>query len=691
MASSIHANTSHSMLSEGEPERSPPSSPPPSRCRHRTSDGNDAAPQCGLPSCAAEGTKRCQSCNAMHYCSKDHQRSHWKVHKVECRGGKAKGASAGGGGAAAGAPRVKNAGEAGGDARGSLSAAGGVAESGKDRDPARSADRHVAGGATADSWLGLNACWGFDHRTADRHVGQTTRARHEMLRGHMMGEDDFDIHVSPIGARRWPALLFALGSEGEPYDDDAAKLALGAPGLDVNERDEGGRSALWCQCSMGRSRNVALLLADARVDPNLADSDGYTPLYIAANLGEDRCVAHLLADRRLNVNQADSPGKQTPLSIAANQGHDRGVELLLSDPRVNVNQANLEGHTPLYTAVHLGEIRCVELCLAHPRVDVNQADANGNTPLHVAANLGNIACLELLLADERIDVCRTNATGQTPLSHACYEMRESIGKIGAHDNADPARGLVLILRSRRVTDQCLRDTIADWDMPTDRDIARAEYGIEPLSRDQRTARMVIPVLVAQLKGERRWCAYCLKLTLDKDIDLCSQCHQVGYCRPLTKMQLRRMPHEEQERRRKLHCQTLHWKAEGGHKKDCKRWAKEKAEAEEGKARGEEEEDDDEERSIQGGVDGRSVREGGGRGGHSFLSSAPHSRGYSSAPSRTRRLAPRSAWPSREAATTENNTDNNMEGKVGGGNAGAAGRGEEEGKKKKKGKKRGAGR
>ena len=45
--------------------------------------------QCGLPSCAATGTKRCTSCKAAYYCSQQHQRSHWKVHKVKCRGGTA--------------------------------------------------------------------------------------------------------------------------------------------------------------------------------------------------------------------------------------------------------------------------------------------------------------------------------------------------------------------------------------------------------------------------------------------------------------------------------------------------------------------------------------------------------------------------------------------------------------------------
>ena len=51
--------------------------------------------QCGLPSCVATGTKRCAACKAMYYCSRDHQRSHWNVHKGECCAGKSKRTSGG--------------------------------------------------------------------------------------------------------------------------------------------------------------------------------------------------------------------------------------------------------------------------------------------------------------------------------------------------------------------------------------------------------------------------------------------------------------------------------------------------------------------------------------------------------------------------------------------------------------------
>ena len=42
---------------------------------------------------------KCAACGAVWYCSRAHQRGHWKAHKVECRGGKAKGRAIGAGGA----------------------------------------------------------------------------------------------------------------------------------------------------------------------------------------------------------------------------------------------------------------------------------------------------------------------------------------------------------------------------------------------------------------------------------------------------------------------------------------------------------------------------------------------------------------------------------------------------------------
>ena len=78
------------------------------------------------------------------------------------------------------------------------------------------------------------------------------------------------------------------------------------------------------------------------------------------------------------------------------------------------------------------------------------------------------------------------------------------------------------------------------------------------------ARLIVPVLEAQLKGERRWCAYCLKLTPDANLDLCGACKQVGYCQQYV---LEEMALPDQ-----MPCHVKHWKS--GHKKECARYQEE---------------------------------------------------------------------------------------------------------------------
>jgi len=178
--------------------------------RAEAPEGKDVAVgktrRCGFPSCAAEGTKQCIVCKTVCYCGVEHQRGHWKAHKVECKAFAASGGGGAAGGVGAAAPEGKDAGEGGGGDAG--------------------------------------------ERTA-------TEARYDML-GATMKEDGFDIHMTPCGPKRRSALRFALGEPGEPHDEKALKLALGVPGLDVNATNDAGQSLLFIQCAYGRSRNVKL-------------------------------------------------------------------------------------------------------------------------------------------------------------------------------------------------------------------------------------------------------------------------------------------------------------------------------------------------------------------------------------------------------------------------------------------------
>ena len=200
--------------------------------------------QCGLSSCSEAAKRKCAACKSLGYCSREHQRSDWKAHKKVCQRivsaeAAASGEGAAGGGAPDAAPEGKDTG--GGD-----------------------------GGDVAEQ--------------------PTFVARHATLRA-MMEKDAFGINTTRCGPRRMCALGFALGAEDDPIDEDALKLVLDAPGLNIHVTGPGGQTALWVQCSYGRSRNVELLLADGRIDPNQCSTDdGSSPLFIAANLGRDLCV-----------------------------------------------------------------------------------------------------------------------------------------------------------------------------------------------------------------------------------------------------------------------------------------------------------------------------------------------------------------------------------------------------------------
>ena len=135
--------------------------------------------------------------------------------------------------------------------------------------------------------------------------------------------------------------------------------------------------------------------------------------------------------------------------------------------------------------------------MADPRVDPNQVGGvNGETPLNVAANMGRDRCVELLLSDPRVDVSRPSARGQTPLVSACMQLMKSMDQVGAAGGNDPARTLVIMLKSRRIPKHNVEETITFMgnSMPTRRQIDAAEAGGEPLHAQQKTCRIVLPVL-----------------------------------------------------------------------------------------------------------------------------------------------------------------------------------------------------
>ena len=247
---------------------------------------------------------------------------------------------------------------------------------------------------------------------------------------------------------------------------------------------------------------------------------------------------------------------------------------------------------------------------------MNQAHKDGRTPLHIAAAFGQTGCLKLLLADPRVDVDHKDKRGGTALFNAAmffgteatavFDGSAAAGVGGAAGSGeeeqkavgDPARCLVLMLQSGRVSRKHVKDTIA---------YLSEQVKINTQSGNHRLNAgnlLALPILEFELiPGEQRWCTNCLCVQTKADqeskkkrtqvkgglplgMDRCSGCKRAFYCCD--------------------ECQLEHW--EKGHKDECKRMAEERKKEEE------EAEKEEEEGKEGGGAGGDTGGGGGGAGG-----------------------------------------------------------------------------
>ena len=251
-----------------------------------------------------------------------------------------------------------------------------------------------------------------------------------------------------------------------------------------------------------------------------------------------------------------------------------------------MNQADKDGDTPLYIAADKGQTRCLELLLK-AGADVNQTEKDGHTPLHIAS-FGQTGCLKLLLADPRVDVDHKTKNGGTALfsaamffgteATAVFDGSAAAGVGSAAGSGeeekkavgDPARCLVLMLQSGRVSRKHVKDTIA---------VLSEQAKISVRSDNDRRLNagnlLALPILEFELlPGEQRWCSNCLCVQTKGDqeskknrkqvkgglplgMDRCSGCKRAFYCCD--------------------ECQLEHWKK--GHKDECKRMAEERVKEE----------------------------------------------------------------------------------------------------------------
>ncbi|KAL9667363.1 hypothetical protein QQ045_001717 [Rhodiola kirilowii] len=164
--------------------------------------------------------------------------------------------------------------------------------------------------------------------------------------------------------------------------DDSLLGQLLKRGMDANEADPNGRTALHIAAASG-SENCVLLLLDHDADPNSRDSEGNVPLWEALSNGHSS-IKNLLMDNGATLTSGDVG--QYACAAAEQKNLDLLKEIVQCGGDVTRPKGN--GTTALHTAVCEESIDIVEYLLAQG-ADADRPDMHGWTPRALADQQGH--------------------------------------------------------------------------------------------------------------------------------------------------------------------------------------------------------------------------------------------------------------------------------------------------------------
>ncbi len=214
-------------------------------------------------------------------------------------------------------------------------------------------------------------------------------------------------HAAGFGSVDTMKLLLSLGADASAknkrkstplfwaiHDPAKVKLLLDA-GVDVNDRNVDGRTALYQAVSLGNPNGLVKMLLDRGANVNLATTNGATVLMMAATRGNVGAM-RMLIEKQADVNAKNGAGG-TALMNAAASGNPAAVRLLL-DNGADSKAATKRNETALANAATTGNLEMVKMLLA-AGAPVNTQDVRGYSPLLYAAgsDTAPIAVVKLLL------------------------------------------------------------------------------------------------------------------------------------------------------------------------------------------------------------------------------------------------------------------------------------------------------
>ncbi|KAG6405752.1 hypothetical protein SASPL_133346 [Salvia splendens] len=183
--------------------------------------------------------------------------------------------------------------------------------------------------------------------------------------------------------------------------DESLMRHLLKRGIDPNESDNNGRTALHIAASQG-NENCVLLLLNSGADPNCRDSEGSVPLWEAL-LGDHKPVIKLLSDNGAKLSSGDI----AMFSCTAAENNDLDLLKEISCRDGDVTWPNHDGPQALHFAVCQGNLEMVKFLLDQG-ADLDVADENGLTSRELADQKGHDDIKELFAKSDADEKSRPN-------------------------------------------------------------------------------------------------------------------------------------------------------------------------------------------------------------------------------------------------------------------------------------------
>ncbi|CAK7353566.1 unnamed protein product [Dovyalis caffra] len=216
------------------------------------------------------------------------------------------------------------------------------------------------------------------------NVGDGTILMNNLLQ-HLKGLNDPEMegvltdteHMLTQGRMDLPLSLCFAAMRG----DDLLLQQLLKRGLDPNEMDENGRTALHIAASNGNEHCVLLLL-EYGVNPNIKDSEGNVPLWEALQ-GDHKSVIKLLSDNGATL----TAGEVGQFAFVAAEQNNLDLLKEILNYGGDVTLPAPCGTTALHAAISEGNTEMVQFILDQG-ADVDKPDLHGWTPRALADHQG---------------------------------------------------------------------------------------------------------------------------------------------------------------------------------------------------------------------------------------------------------------------------------------------------------------